>query len=107
MKQRLMMILMMLGVSIGLVLAGGQSAAAQAASGCATPSFAPATNFGAGDSPQSVTTGDFNEDGNLDLATANFFSDNVSVLLGDGAGGFAPATNFGAGAGASSVPTRL
>jgi len=81
MKQRLMMILMMLGVSIGLVLASGQTAAAQTAGGCATPSFAPATNFGAGDVPFSVTTGDFNEDGNLDLATANQNSDTVSVLL--------------------------
>ena len=31
--------------------------------------------------PPSVTTGDFNADGQLDLATANSNSDNVSVLL--------------------------
>jgi VCBS repeat-containing protein len=43
-----------------------------------------------------VTTGDFNADGKLDLASANRFSDNVSVLLGNGTGGFAAAVNFGA-----------
>ncbi len=86
------------------VPAGGPSAAAQAASGCATPSFAVATSFGAGDGPSSVTTGDFNADGRLDLATANEFSDNISILLGR-AGGFAAATNFGAGGGPQSVTT--
>ncbi len=94
MRQKVTMILVMLGVSIGLVVAGGQSAAAQAASGCATPRFAPATNFGTGDIPSSVTTGDFNSDGKLDLATANAFSDNVSVLLGNGLGGFSAAANL-------------
>ena len=33
----------------------------------------------------------------LDLAVANFFSDNVSILLGTGTGTFGNATNFGAG----------
>ncbi|MEH2333752.1 FG-GAP-like repeat-containing protein, partial [Nostoc sp.] len=42
----------------------------------------------------SVTVGDFNGDGKLDLATANRSSNNVSVLLGNGTGGFATATNF-------------
>ena len=53
----------------------------------------------------SVTTGDFNADGKLDLATANFNSDNVSVLLGNGLGGFAAAVNFGVGDGPFSVTT--
>lgn len=53
--------------------------------GCATPSFAPASNFATGDTPISVITDDFNRDGKLDLATANVDSDTVSVLLGDGA----------------------
>ena len=72
---------------------------------CSLCSFAPAVNFGVGVFPASVTTGDFNGDGKLDLATANFDSDNVSVLIGDGAGGFAPAVNFGAGSGPRSVTT--
>ena len=94
---------MLLGVSIGVVLAGAQGAAAQAASGCATPSFAPAQNFGVGDGPTSIATGDFNSDGKPDLATANNLSDNVSVFLGNGTGGFGAAANFGAGNGPRSV----
>ena len=41
--------------------------------------------------------GDFNGDGNQDLAVANRSSDNVSILLGDGTGNFSAATNFSAG----------
>ena len=94
MKRRLMMMVMMLGLGLGFVLANAGDAAAQT-SGCATPSFAAATNFGAGDAPTSITTGDFNADGKPDLATANFISNNVSVLLGDGLGGFAAANGQG------------
>ena len=42
--------------------------------------------------------GDFNGDGKPDLATANYTSSNVSVLLGNGMGGFGTVTNFTAGA---------
>ncbi|NCS05072.1 MAG: VCBS repeat-containing protein, partial [Microcystis aeruginosa G13-11] len=59
-------------------------------------SFNP-TNFAAGSSPNSVTVGDFNGDGKLDLAVANRNSNNVSVLLGTGTGSFATATNFSVG----------
>jgi hypothetical protein len=61
--------------------------------------FSAATNFGTGTTPESVTVGDFNGDGIQDLVTANANagSQNVSVLLGDGAGGFGPAANFGVG----------
>ncbi|MCZ8024957.1 MAG: FG-GAP-like repeat-containing protein, partial [Microcystis sp. LE19-10.1B] len=66
-------------------------------------SFNPATNFSVGNRPTSVTVGDFNGDGKSDLATANYFGNNVSVLLGTGTGSFATATNFSAGNGAFSV----
>ena len=46
---------------------------------------------GAGTTPRGVATGDWNGDGRLDLAVANFGSANVTILLGDGAGGFIPA----------------
>ena len=54
---------------------------------------------GVGDSPVSVVAGDFNKDGNLDLAIANSSDNNVSVLLGKGDGTFAPAPGspFGTG----------
>src|SRR5205823_3808779 len=42
----------------------------------------------------SVAVGDFNRDGITDLAVANYLSNTVSVLLGNGAGGFGPATSF-------------
>jgi hypothetical protein len=70
--------------------AGGDAKAAQAsernfaslaAQGCAGASFAAAANFGTGTGAISVATADFNKDGNLDLAVANFDSNNVSVLL--------------------------
>jgi hypothetical protein len=38
-----------------------------------------------------VTTGDFNGDSKLDLATANSSSSTVSALLGSGTGGFSAA----------------
>ncbi|MBW4631814.1 MAG: DUF4347 domain-containing protein [Iphinoe sp. HA4291-MV1] len=74
-------------------------------SGVFALSFAAASNFGVGDAPNSVTTGDFNGDRKPDLATANAVSDNVSVLLGNGNGTFAAASNFGVGDAPLSVTT--
>ena len=48
--------------------------------------------------PVSVAVGDFNGDGKQDLAVANYGSNNVSILLGDGAGNFSAPTNFAVGA---------
>jgi hypothetical protein len=44
-----------------------------------------------------VAVGDFNGDGKPDLAVANYGSDTVSVLLGQGDGTFLPAVNYAAG----------
>jgi hypothetical protein len=55
--------------------------------------------------PVSLTTGDFNSDGNLDFATVYAFSRTVSVLLGDGLGGFSAPTNFSTGDGPYFVTT--
>jgi Calx-beta domain/FG-GAP-like repeat/Domain of unknown function (DUF4214)/FG-GAP repeat len=49
--------------------------------GAATPSFAAKQDFETSDGPVSVTSGDLNGDGKLDLAVANVNSDTVSVLL--------------------------
>ena len=62
-----------------------------------------ATNFAVGENPNSVAVGDFNGDTRLDLAVANFVSDNVSILLGTGTGSFGTATNFAVGTTPSSV----
>jgi hypothetical protein len=40
----------------------------------------------------SAAVGDFNGDHQLDIATANYFSSGVAVLLGDGSGGFSAAS---------------
>jgi FG-GAP-like repeat len=63
---------------------------------CTGLSYASRTTFATGDAPTSVARGDFNGDGKPDVAVANISSNNVSVLLGDGAGGFSPAVNFNA-----------
>jgi FG-GAP-like repeat len=71
--------------------------------------FRPPTNFAAGRSPQAgrspdtVALGDVNGDGRLDLVTANYYSDDVSVLLGNGDGTFRPPTNFAAGSNPDTV----
>ena len=60
--------------------------------GTRTGSFSAAINFASDAGPRSVAMGDFNGDGNFDLAVANFL--NVSVLRGTGTGSFGAATNF-------------
>ena len=57
--------------------------------------FGPATNFPITNQPRKVATGDFNKDGNLDLAFASSAGNNsVWITLGDGTGQFGPATNL-------------
>ncbi|HLN96841.1 MAG TPA: FG-GAP-like repeat-containing protein, partial [Pyrinomonadaceae bacterium] len=51
------------------------------APGSATPSFAAKHDFATGFNPASITVGDLNGDGKLELVVANSNSDNVSVLL--------------------------
>jgi hypothetical protein len=60
--------------------------------------FGAFTNFKAGSGSWSVTMGDFNADGKLDIATASRISKNVSVLTGDGTGGFKAPVSFNVGA---------
>jgi hypothetical protein len=57
--------------------------------------FAPAVNYAAGPNPFGMVTGDFDEDGILDLAVGNFYDNRVSILRGQGAGGVGNGT-FGA-----------
>src|SRR6516162_2132438 len=55
--------------------------------------------FAVGNSPRSIAVADFNGDGRLDLATANYGDNTVTVLLGDGTGHFAPGGTFATGSG--------
>ncbi len=65
--------------------------------------FGPAMSFAAGNGPTDVVAGDFDGDGNMDVATANGSGDDVSVLLGDGGGSLGGATQIEVG----SAPTRV
>ncbi|HYP39628.1 MAG TPA: FG-GAP-like repeat-containing protein, partial [Chloroflexia bacterium] len=60
---------------------------------CTVPSFDPRTNHAVGDAPERVAVGDFNHDGNPDIAVVNKDSSSLSVLLGGG-GGFGQATTY-------------
>jgi hypothetical protein len=70
--------------SSGVSVASGQSDSKRTnEAGCTSADFTqPATSpEGTGVGPESLAVGDFNLDGGLDLATANFGSANVTILL--------------------------
>ena len=68
---------------------------------CLLPSIS--SPFAVGPSPVSITSADFNTDGIADLAVANSFSNNVSVLIGSGAGNFSSSVNFAVGSNPASL----
>ncbi|WP_199245385.1 VCBS repeat-containing protein [[Phormidium] sp. ETS-05] len=72
-----------------------------------TLNFAPTPPLPWGSGPVSITPGDFNGDGHLDLAVVNRLSDNVSLLLGNGSGSFNPHTTFAVGSLPNSITLRL
>ncbi|MGD8910931.1 MAG: VCBS repeat-containing protein, partial [Chromatiales bacterium] len=63
----------------------------------------PIPSFIAGEWPVSVTSGDIDGDGALDLVVANSASDDISVLLGHGDGGFQEQQRYAVGVSPGSV----
>ncbi len=59
--------------------------------------FQSQVEYQVGDQPFGITTADFNGDGALDLATANYLSGTVSVLFGKGDGTFGAGRTYSAG----------
>lgn len=66
--------------------------------GTGSGSFGTMAMFTAGRRPQACLAYDFNGDSNLDLAVVNNFDHNVSICIGNGAGGFAAPVNYTTGA---------
>ncbi len=60
-------------------------------------SFNKMTDLEVSDGPVGIISGDFNSDGNTDLAVTNRYRNNVSILCGNGSGDFAPKQNFNTG----------
>ena len=73
--------------------------------GCHSPDFETAVNFNVNLYPVSVTTDDFNLDGNPDVAVANSLNKSISLLLGDGNGEFTNTININLGSNPSSITT--
>ncbi|MFI5461494.1 MAG: beta strand repeat-containing protein, partial [Isosphaerales bacterium] len=62
-----------------------------------TPASAPFQPISVGSGPDAIVAGDFNGDGKLDLAVANKYSNDISVLLGNGDGTFQPQVTYAVG----------
>jgi len=62
-------------------------------------------DWGVGDNPVAIATGDFNGDGNLDVAVANQSVDTVSILFGNGAGTFTAGPTLSTGGNPTAIAT--
>jgi len=65
--------------------------------------FTNAADVSVGSGPKAMSIGDFNGDGNQDLAVANGDVSTVSIRLGDGTGSFSGTSNVSVGANPTSV----
>lgn len=62
-----------------------------------TGTFGTRSAFSVGSHPQALTSGDFNGDGILDLASADYSANVLSVMLGTGSGSFSPRVSYTVG----------
>ncbi len=76
------------GISYGIEGINAVNDAPTLSGDYATTSFSAGQSIGATEIYNYVETGDFNNDGNLDLALADGTASDVTIRLGDGAGGF-------------------
>ncbi|MDR9416551.1 MAG: FG-GAP-like repeat-containing protein, partial [Gracilimonas sp.] len=65
--------------------------------------FGGSATYSAGTSPNEISVGDFDNDGDLDIVSSNSGSGNVSVFLNNGDGTLAAAANYGVGTTPSAV----
>ena len=90
-RGRLLLVAVCLSIGLGAIAVG------------ALGSFGKARHFAVGPGPDSVAIGDFNGDHRRDLAVANLYGHNVSVLLGRGNGTFGAKKSFPAETAPSSL----
>src|SRR5688572_27350438 len=81
-----------------MILVTARGASAQT---CSAGGYEPEARFVAGPGAASVAIGDYNGDGDRDLAVAG--SSGVSILLGNGAGGFSAGASVTAGSSPAAV----
>src|SRR5262249_33277203 len=68
---------------------------------CLLSLFGPHTDSAVGGPLDGLVTGDFNEDGHIDLATTDFQGGNIKILMGRGDGTFSPPVAYHVGVYAS------
>jgi len=87
------------GIDIAIASNSGNNVLEFLNIGSGTFSAATTYSLTANSNPYDLTAGDFNNDGRIDIATANYsYNSNVSVLLGIGtAGSFTTAVNYSVG----------
>lgn len=62
-------------------------------------SFTLDSTYGSGSSPHAIFTGDFDNDGDFDLATVNFGANSITVLKNNGSGVFSDRSDYAVGSG--------